>query len=77
MDSSTGIQNEGMSMSKVDCFLFENKGDNHQKWKTINLQHQKEVEKEKRHQASKLGMSTSKVECFFGLKMKAVIVKLK
>ena len=62
---------------RLIVFLFENKGDNHQKWKTIKLQHRKEVEKEKRHQASKLGMLMSKVDCFFGLKMKAAIVKLK
>jgi len=54
--------------------IFLNKGDNHQKWKTINLQHGKEAEKEKSRQASKLGMSTSKVDCcFFCLKMKAAI----
>jgi len=34
MDSSTGIQNEGMLSLKVDfLFLFENKGGNHQKRK--------------------------------------------
>jgi len=36
MDSSTGIQNEGMLMLKVDfLFLFENKGGNHQKRKNL------------------------------------------
>ena len=77
MDSLTGIQNEGMSMSKVDCFFVWK-----QRWQPSKMENNQPAAsqgsgKRKRHQASKLGMSTSKVECFFGLKMKAVIVKLK